>query len=76
MAGGGRVGGTAFGTLALESIDTRQPGEIRLNGAVNPLDQNLTMTVMSPQHLADQACGQCAAGEHPPGTLEMDEIRR
>jgi hypothetical protein len=76
MAGGGRVGGEAFGVLALESIDTRQPGEIRLNGAVDPLDQDLTMPLVSPQDLADQARGQFSGGPYPPGTLEMDKVRR
>ena len=40
VARGNGARGEPLGVLSLDAIDTRQPGKIRLSGAVNALDQD------------------------------------
>ena len=68
--------GKPLGVLSLDAIDTRQPGEIRLSGAVNALDQDPAMPLVGQQDPADQARGQFSGCQRPPGTLDMDKVRR
>ena len=76
MARGNGARGEPLGVLSLDAIDTRQPGKICLSGAVNALDQDPAMPLVGQQDPADQARGQFSGCQRPPGTLEMDKVRR
>jgi len=76
MARGNGARGKPLGVLSLDAIDTRQPGEIRLSGAVNALDQDPAMPLVGQEDPADQARGPFSGCQRPPGTLDMDKVRR
>ena len=76
MACGNGTCDKSLGVISLNAIDTHQPGEIRLSRAVDTLDQNSAMTLVGQQDPIDQTRGQFSGGQRPPGTLDMDKIRR